>query len=385
MKRRILFVITDLNFGGAEVMLRNLLTQLDRETFEFEVVSLQETGPVGEQIGQMGIHVHALGMDPQKPQFKAILLLVKIIRNFRPDLINTWMYHADLMGSVAALFSGFPPVIWGLHHTVGDQEELKFSTRQIIRLNRWLSHLLPKRIVCCAEATRRSHADIGFCESKMVVITNGYDLDIFRPDPTARSMFRKDHNLSADAQLVGLFARYHPMKDHSTFIQAAKIIQQQMPNVFFVMVGSEIDNSNRPLNSEIDRAGIRSSTILLGLRKDISALLAALDLYVSSSSRGEAFPMIIGEAMACGVPCVATDVGDSARIISSIGRIVPPGQPETLAAAAMEILTFPSEERDSLGRAARARVEAEYNLSIIAQKYMRLYHDVCKDRKHDER
>jgi glycosyltransferase involved in cell wall biosynthesis len=286
---------------------------------------------------------------------------------------------------VAALFSGFPPVIWGLHHTVGDQEELKFSTRQIIRLNRWLSHLLPKRIVCCAEATRRSHADIGFCESKMVVITNGYDLDIFRPDPTARSMFRKDHNLSADAQLVGLFARYHPMKDHSTFIQAAKIIQQQMPNVFFVMVGSEIDNSNRPLNSEIDRAGIRSSTILLGLRKDISALLAALDLYVSSSSRGEAFPMIIGEAMACGVPCVATDVGDSARIISSIGRIVPPGQPETLAAAAMEILTFPSEERGSLGCAARARVEAEYNLSIIAQKYMRLYHDVCKDRKHDER
>jgi glycosyltransferase involved in cell wall biosynthesis len=383
-KIRVLFVITDLNFGGAEIMLRNLLTHMDSNAFEYEVVSLQNTGPIGEQIQEMGIQVHALNMNPQKPQLKSIFQLAKIIRKFHPDVINTWMYHADLMGSIAALFSGSLPVIWGIHHTVGDQEELKFSTRQIIRINRWLSHFLPQRIICCAEATRRTHSDIGFSDSKMLVITNGYDLTKFHPDEAAYSAFRYAYDLPPQARLVGLFARYHPMKDHSTFIQAAGMIHKQIPDIVFLLAGSEIDGSNTALNAQIDSAGIRQNVLLLGIRKDIPALLSALDVYVSSSSRGEAFPMIIGEAMACGVPCVVTDVGDSCAIVGKTGQVVQPSQPEALAAAVLDMLMLSEEERHSLGNAARARVAAEYNLTSISQQYMQLFRDVFNDRIGDE-
>jgi glycosyltransferase involved in cell wall biosynthesis len=383
-KIRVLFVITDLNFGGAEIMLRNLLTHMDSNAFEYEVVSLQNTGPIGEQIQEMGIQVHALNMNPQKPQLKSIFQLAKIIRKFHPDVINTWMYHADLMGSIAALFSGSPPVIWGIHHTVGDQEELKFSTRQIIRINRWLSHFCPNglfaaqkqpaaRILISVLATRKC-----WLSQTVTILQNFIRMKQHIPH------FDMHMTCHRRQRLVGLFARYHPMKDHSTFIQAAGMIHKQIPDIVFLLAGSEIDGSNTALNAEIDSAGIRQNVLLLGIRKDIPALLSALDVYVSSSSRGEAFPMIIGEAMACGVPCVVTDVGDSCAIVGKTGQVVQPGQPEALAAAVLDMLMLSEEERHSLGNAARARVAAEYNLTSISQQYMQLFRDVFNDRIGDE-
>jgi glycosyltransferase involved in cell wall biosynthesis len=384
MKTRLLYVTTDLNIGGAEVMLRNLLMHLDYTAFECEVVSLVELGPIAEQIEAIGIRIHTLRMNPQKPSISAILELARIIRTFRPDIINTWMYHADLIGSIASLFSGFPPVVWGIHHTLGDQSELKPSTRKIIRINKWLSHILPKRIIiCAAESVRHSHTKFGFSESKMVIINNGYDLAMYHSDASARSKFRSDHNLPPNAKLVGLFARYHPMKDHSTYIQAASYIHQKIPEAYFILAGNGIDGCNTQLTNEIHKAGINNNTLLLGLRKDMPYLLAALDIYVSASSRGEAFPLVIGEAMACGVPCVATDVGDTAKLIGNTGRIVPPMQPEVLAAACLDILNLPYDRWTELGNAARGRIEAEYNILAISEKYMDLYKEITVKRSSD--
>jgi glycosyltransferase involved in cell wall biosynthesis len=380
MKTRILFVITDLYPGGAESMLRNLLAQLDHECFECEVISLRDTGPIGEQIQAMGIPVHALNMNPQRPGLSALFRLAKRIRSCQPDIVQTWMYHADFMGSLAGLLAGRPPLIWGIHHTVGDLKSLKAATRWIVRLNAWLSHSLPAQIVCCAESTLHSHAAIGYHSKKMVLITNGFDLNRFHTDPDASSANRAEMKISSTTPLIGLCARFHPVKDHFTFLQAARMIAAQLPEVRFVLCGENITADNALLSEWIEMNELKDRCILLGQRNDMPSMLASLDLLVSASL-SEAFPMILGEAMACGVPCVATDVGDSARIVGETGRIVPPGQPKALAAACLEILSLTAEARQALGQAARERVEAEYNLSTITNQYEQLYRDVTSHRK----
>jgi glycosyltransferase involved in cell wall biosynthesis len=376
MKLRVLFVITDLYSGGAEWMLHNLLAHLNRDLFECEVVSLRDVGPIGEQIQDMGIPVHALKMRPQRPDLPAVVRLVRIIRQYRPHVVQTWMYHADFTGGLAARFAGRPPVVWGIHHTASDPQTLKPATRGIIRANAWLSHHIPAQIVCCAEATLNSHAAAGYDRGKMVMIPNGFDVTRFQPDQQAYLDFRRESGLPATTPLVGLCARFHPAKDHLTFLKAAGLIATHNPEVRFVLCGENITSGNPVLSEWIRTTGLQDRCLLLGPRQDMPSVLAALDVLVSAS-RSEAFPLIIGEAMACGVPCAVTHTGDSARIVGETGQVVPPAQPEALAAACIEILNLPAEKRQALGQAARARIETEYNLSVISTRYAQLYRDVA--------
>ncbi|MGQ0645700.1 MAG: glycosyltransferase family 4 protein [Elusimicrobiota bacterium] len=372
---RTVHVIAGLAVGGAEVMLFRLLSRLDRDAFEPEVVSMTGDGPLAEKIRALGVPVSGLGMRRGVPDPRGLARLAVRLRARRPGVVQTWMYHADLLGGLAAKLAGGPPVVWGVHHSNLDPAFNKRSTLFTARACARLSRALPARIVCCSEASRRVHAALGYDAAKMAVIPNGFDLAEFKPDPEARASVRRELDLPEDALLVGLVGRFDPLKDHRSFAAAAA--RMKTARVHFLLCGDGVEWGNPDLVRAVDAAGPRSRFHLLGRRGDVPRLTAALDV-AASSSLGEGFPNAVGEAMACGVPCAVTDVGDSGAMVGETGKVVPAGDPEGLARALDELLALPIEGRRRLGEAARARVAEFYSLSRAATRYESLYKEIAR-------
>ncbi len=370
--KKISHVITDLSTGGAEVMLYKLLSVMDRTAFATEVISLTDIGPVGEKVKDLGIPVRELGMRRGVPSPAALLKLAGLLRESRPDLVQTWMYHADLIGSLAAGMSNRIPVVWGIHNCDLNPLVTKKSTIWTVRICAKLSGRLPDRIICCSEASMVFHRQLGYAPEKLVVIPNGIDLLSFRPDPAARLSVREELGIPAETLLIGLVGRFNPQKDHLNFIRAASLLYARFPEVRFLLCGDGITWENQELAGWIKAAGIYGNCHLLGRRDDIPRLQAALDIAVSSS-RGEAFALVVGEAMACGVPCVVTNVGEMPRVVGDTGRIVDPENHQALAGACMDLIEAGPGGRAQLGAAARRRVEKHFNLLDIVERYENLY------------
>jgi glycosyltransferase involved in cell wall biosynthesis len=227
-------------------------------------------------------------------------------------------------------------------------------------------------VIANSAAGREAHIAAGYRPRKWRVIGNGFDVDRFRPDPGARDLFRAVHG-ATDKFLIGLVARYDPMKDHTNFLRAAEMFLRKRPGSRFVLVGTGVDGGNQVLASEIRELGLDSKVILLGERSDLPAILPGLDVLTLSSSFGEGFSNAIGEGMACGLPCVVTDVGDMAEVVGPTGRVVPPGQPDALAAAWNELESLGEEGRNALGETARARVRERFGLDSIVRQYETTY------------
>jgi glycosyltransferase involved in cell wall biosynthesis len=377
---KVLHVITDLYIGGAEVMLYNLLRCTDRKRFAPRVISLRDRGLLDDKIRALGVGVQALGMRPYVPNPWAMLRLARWLRQNPPHVIQTWMYHADLIGGMASKLAGGIPVAWGLHNSNLDPQHSKRATLWTVKACARLSHRLPTRIICCSEASCLVHSKLGYAAERMIVIPNGLDLDTFRPDPVARLSVRQELKIPEETILIGLVGRFDPQKDHGTFIQAAALLHAELPEVHFLLCGSDVIWANKRLSGWIDQAGIRSCCHLLGRRDDIPRLQASLDIACSSSAYGEAFSLAIGEAMACGVPCVVTDVGDSALLVGDTGKVVPPRDLRALAAAWGGLIEMGREGRNRLGRAARQRIEEHFSLSAIVARYEAIYEELAAHR-----
>jgi glycosyltransferase involved in cell wall biosynthesis len=377
MKRRIAHVITGLPVGGSETMLMKLLAATDRKVWEPEVISLRDVGVMGERIAAMGIPVRALGMRERPADVAAPVRLLSWLRSGRPDVVQTWLYHADLIAGLAAWAAGVP-VIWGIRQSNLQPGGDRRSTIWIARVCALLSRRVPRRIVCCSEASRRNHLEMGYAEQKMIVIPNGFDLRSFHSDPQARTSVRMELGLSDSTPLIGLIARFDPQKDHGTFVAAARRLHRVAPHIHFVLCGKGIDAANGTLQTWISDAGLEAHCHLLGQRDDIPRLTAALDVASLSSAYGEGFPNVIGEAMACAVPCVATDVGECGAIIGDTGTVVPAKDPEALARAWQGMIEAGVEARSRLGAAARRRIENEFDIDIVARRYSRLHEEVLE-------
>lgn len=376
MTIKIVHVISGLSTGGAEMMLYKLLSRL-QQTFENEVVSLVPTGPIGEKIKTLKVPVRTLGMRRGVPNPAGLYRFIRWLRQDPPHLIQTWMYHADLLGGLAAKLAGGIPVVWNIRHGTFAANDRKRSSHLAMKVCIPLSRWLPTRIVCCSEVSQRFHVDAGYAGAHMIVIPNGFDLSAFMPNPAARASVCQELAIAPETLLIGLVGRFDAQKDHQTFIQAAARLLQQCPEVHFLICGDEITWENSTLADWIDAAGIRHHCHLLGRREDIPRLTAAFDIAVSSSSHGEGFSNVIGEAMACGVPCVVTDVGDAALIVGDTGRVVPPRNPEALASNWHALIALGVEGRERLGRAARDRIAANFNLPVIVAKYEKLYEEIA--------
>lgn len=373
-------VITALSIGGAERMLQKLLERMDRHAFTPRVYTLlSPAGTIGDRIRALGIPVRELGMSRGVPNPTHVVRLARWLRHDAPDLVQTWMYHADLVGGLAARAAGMP-LVWNIRNSTLDGVTSRPRTHRVVKACARLSAWLPDEIVCCSHAACDVHTAAGYRRSKITVIPNGFDLAAFRPNPMARRAVRSELSIPGSAQLIGLVARFDPQKDFQTFFEAAAYLHALMPHVHFLMCGRGLDWSNAALAALVDASGTRAVTHLIGERADVAPVIAALDIATSSSSYGEAFPNAIGEAMACGVPCVVTDVGDSGRIVGETGYVVPRRNPRALCDAWFELLELDVHAREALGRDARDRVAARFSIDSVARTYEETYRRVLAAR-----
>lgn len=369
---RVLYIITGLATGGAETMLLKLLGRLDRKRFSPHVISLTTLGEIGPRIAALGIPVEAIGMRPRLPSPIGLFRLAQRIRRLRPDVVHTWLYHADLLGGMAARLARVSAVCWGIRSSNLDRDKTHWTTRAVVRLCAVLSHWIPQRILLCSETARQIHISLGYAAEKMVVLPNGFDVSRFTPDHNARHKVRTELGIADDTPLVGLIGRFDPLKNHAGFFEAMAMLHRHMPPVHFLLAGNGIDENNETLMHSIKVTNLLSNTHLLGLRDDIPRLMAALDV-LASSSYGEAFPNVLGEAMASGVPCAVTDVGDSAYIVGDAGRVVAAGDMASLAAAVGALLELPVSEKATLGENARARVANHFEIGQVVGRYEEFY------------
>lgn len=365
-------VITGLHVGGAESMLYKLLQATDKNKFQPIVVPLINGGPLYSKIEDLGIPVHSLGMKSGINLFHGMNALKKQIKIYQPHLIQGWMYHANVLSQLTMAFSRFAiPVLWNIRHSHYGNEKDKLTTSIIIKMGSFLSHQAV-RIVYNSYLSAKQHEKIGYDNSKTVVIPNGFDTDRYHPSQEARIKLRKEFNLDEDTLLIGMVARYHPVKDHDTFLQAASHLHDIYPNVHFILVGRGIDLDNKVLAARIKELGILEVTHLLGEQSDTSMITAALDI-ATLTSVSEGFPNVVGEAMACGIPCVVTDVGDSSIVVGPEGIVVPVQSPDAIVNGWKKLIMLERKDREEVGKEARKRVVSNFSIDEIVKMYEDMY------------
>jgi glycosyltransferase involved in cell wall biosynthesis len=338
----IVHIITGLNNGGAEAVLFRLVTH-DRSNRHI-VISMLGMGKYGTLLREAGILVRCLNMPKGKISLKGLIYLWKLIRRIEPYAIQTWMYHADLIGGVIARIAGHQNLIWGIRNSTLVPGLTSRTTIFIARLCASLSYILPHKIITCAQSAMDVHVALGYSSSKFVVIPNGYDFQQFRPDSGARKKMRLGWGIDGKIAVLGMVARFDPQKDVDNLFQSLKIAYDSNPNFHCVLIGSGMDKGKNQLIETLTRNQLENKVTLLGPHNNIAAVMNALDVHILSSKFGEAFPNVLAEAMACGTPCISTDVGDAKIILNSTGWIVPPQSPQSLSDAILEALELIKEK-----------------------------------------
>ena len=371
---KVLHVITDLNTGGAEKMLAQVIPVLKSGGIEQSVVCLRSTGPVAKIIEENGICVTCLNMKPAVPSYGAFRRLKKTAEDDRPDLIHSWLYHADLYASLVGRKLQIP-VIWGLHNATLSPN-VKLSTRLVVSQLAHLSQSVPRRIISCSCSGKQNHIDMGYRGDIITVIPNGFDTDRFKPNSEMRRKKRCELGISDDNILIGNISRFDSQKDHLTLIQAWKELLQKVPGIHFrfLLVGSGLNWENKELRDWICDAGLESRMLLLGERDDIPALLNAIDIFTLSSI-GEAFPLALGEAMSSGLLCVTTDVGDAPYLLDDCGILVPKNNPAALAEAIRKMVFLSAEEQDVLRFKSRQRIIEHFSILQMGMAYIKVYQE----------
>jgi glycosyltransferase involved in cell wall biosynthesis len=366
---KIIHIITGLRDGGAEAVLYRLCKN-DR-TNEHVVVSLSSEGKYGKLLEAQGIEIRALNLSLSLSSLKAIYSLYRLIRNYKPDVVQTWMYHANLIGGLIAKFAGSKGLFWGVHHSVLIKAETKKSTYLIAKANAYLSCWLPRKIIYCADSSLAAQEALGFDKSKGEVVYNGYNTSEFDANEQDRFLFREEVGATTNDILVGHVGRYDSNKDYKNLMEALGIIAQQYSNLSVILVGSGLDTQNSELLSLIDKYKLTEVVRLEGRREDIPRVMNGIDLMVLSS-KSEAFPNVLNEAMACKTPCVSTDVGDSKYIIGDTGWIAPKQNSRALSSELSKALTEKlndenawMERRDK----CRERIEAHFSVEKMIERY----------------
>jgi glycosyltransferase involved in cell wall biosynthesis len=278
-----------------------------------------------------------------------------------------------VIGGVAAITWSDAKIVWGLHSGWLAINHTKRLTRIMRTTGARLSGWVPDNIICCAHSVREFHAGLGYAPDKLTIVPNGVELDRFHPDEFARRKLRSEWEMSPSQPLIGMVARFDPQKDFCTFLDAAAIVRQNHPNARFVLCGPGFEPENDAVIQQLNNRNLRDCFILLGFRSDIPRVMAALDMLVLSSLYGEAFPLVVIEAMACGLPVVASDIGDIQRAIGRWGKAVQPRSPEQFAEAILYYCRLSDEERRAVAINARGRVAAMFPLSSAVDQHEALY------------
>lgn len=374
---KIFHIITGLNNGGAEASLFRLITNEAKNTHI--VISMMDQGKYGKPLQEQGIIVHCLNMPCGKINYQGLRKFWKLLKAIKPDVVQTWMYHADLIGGIVAKLQAIP-CVWSLRNSDLSPQKTSLSTRAVARLCALLSPILPAKIISCAQQAATIHQKLGYKKNKFIIIPNGYNFDQFRVKKADINTLSTSLNLPDTFPILGLVARFDPQKDHHNLIQALKIVHVQNVPFHCLLVGKDISPNNQELFSWIEQAGLIERISLLEQRDDIPLIMHRLDIHISSSY-GEAFPNVLAEAMACGTPCVTTNVGDAALIVGDTGWVVPPSNSQALANAILVALKEKEENPSAWQarkQAARQHIVDNFSIERMVAAYNQVWQGAKK-------
>jgi glycosyltransferase involved in cell wall biosynthesis len=371
MPMRIVHLITGLSTGGAERTLLRLLERIDRESFDCSVVSLTDRGTIGAALEAAGVKVESLGMSRGIPSPRPFFRLRRFLRATRADVLQTWLYHADLLGLVVAPLAGVPRLVWNVRCSDVDVRDYGLSTR-LSRAILTAASRAPDAVVANSRAGIESHERIGYRTRRWELISNGIDTNVFRPDIDSRLRIRAELAIDPRVPVLGSLGRFDPAKDYGTLLAAAAAARRTAPSTKIVLAGRGMTPENGELAAMIARHGLGDSVILPGERPDAAAVLNAFDLFCLSSYT-EGFPNAVAEAMACAVPVVVTDSGDAAGIVGDPERVVPVRNPSALAEGIERLLGLPEDDRRSVGFRDRERIEQHFGIDAMVRRYEQLY------------
>ena len=354
----VVHVIPSLDSGGAEGMLTSLVTAKRQHTYPQAVISLIREGLYAETIQKAGVPVYYAGLTKINLPV-AVFRLASLIRQLSPMVIQSWLYYGDLITTMALYLSGRrhqTQFYWGVRSSDISREfnaRSRFVVAACVRLS-----TLPDAVVANSYSGRTDHQRIGYRPPVFEVIPNGIDIARYRPSSADRTRIRTELGISETKPLVAHVARVNPMKGHSILMQVAA----RMPDVQFVAIGRDTENLEAPPNM-----------LRLGVRQDMAAIYAAADLVLSTSLFGEGFSNVIAEAMACGIPAVATDVGDAREIVGDTGLVVPPKSVEALVDSLRQLLREPAGQRQHRAHACRERIVTRFSLERAVTAFDAIY------------
>jgi glycosyltransferase involved in cell wall biosynthesis len=375
---RVLHIITGLTQGGAESALYRLTTSEQNCSIEHIIISLVDFGVYGQQFQKMGIQTHMIGMPRGRPTLNGLVKLYYLIKKINPNIVQTWMYHSDLIGGIIAKLAGYDNIIWGVVHFNLEKGVTNFSTRLTAKLCAFLSYYIPKKIISCSESATRVHEKIGYYSKKFTYIPLGFDTVQLNRDDKSRSTLRKEWKLDDNIIIFGCLARWNPQKDHKNLLNAFSIVRKKFPNIYCVLGGREIDLKNSDLNNLIHEAeSINNNILLTGVVDKIPSFMNAIDIHILSSV-GEAFPNVVAEAMSCETICIVTDVGDACKIVDKLGWVVPPGNSDILASAMIEAISMMNDKKnwEQLKRDSRIRICENYSINRMISDYIATWNAV---------
>lgn len=370
---KVLHIITGLNNGGAEGVLYRLVTH-DKSN-EHIVISLLDEGKYGPLLKEVGVKTYYLRLSRGNVSLSPLIKLKNIIKKEDPQVIQTWMSHADLLGGLIAKSLGYNNIIWNIRHSKLTYRVSNIKTNTVILTCMALSKIIPKKVICCSEKTFQDYAGHGYPKKKMTVISNGYEFDKFNVDPDSRKKIRTELGINEDTNLLGMIARYDPNKNHDGLLRALNLLKSSNNNFKVILVGRDLNNKNEELKDKIKKLGLKDYIFLLDQRTDIPAIMNALDINILSSISGEGFPNVLAEAMACGTLCVATDIGDSSIIIDDYGWVVEADNDELLANTILEALELKKKSTEWMMMKALARkhITDNFSISLMIKKYNKVW------------
>lgn len=368
----IVHVITSLGDGGAEAILYQLCAH--ESTYRHHVVSLTGAEKYSAPLRQLGVEVHHLNMPRGRPTFSGICKLWRMLRLQRPQLVQTWMYQADFLGGLTARAAGCKNIFWGIHHASLDPACTSRATLVVARANASLSGVLPTAMVCVSEASMQAHVDIGYRRNKMRVVHNGVDVQRFQPRQKIGLALRQRWGVPDDVPLLGMVARYNPVKDHQGLLKALVLLRQRGVVFRCVLVGNGLNEHASDVVELIKSYHLREDVVLAGPIEDVPAVMNALDLHLLTST-SEGFGNVVAEAMACGTPAVATAVGCVGDMIGELGWVVPHSDPVQLADAIEQALQHRQDIQrwSQLQRAVRARIVQGFSSASMVDGYQKTW------------
>ena len=365
---RVVHVITGLETGGAEMMLQKLTLDHYSST-EHIVVSLRTLGTVGSRLREKGIQVETLNALSWRKMPAALIRLIALLRELEPDVIQGWMYHGNAAAWLSSRFLRRAiPLCWTIRCSIDEPKNEKWTTKLLRKMSRLFCGSV-EVIIYNSHRAKAQHEEIGFPQAKGIVIPNGFDTNRFVPSKTNRLRFRKSYGLGDEQSVIGHVARAHPVKDHLTFIKAAVQVAAAIPRAIFILAGRGVPDLGKGSDQIAGLLQTLGSKVILLPEQDcVEDLMSSLDVLVLSSV-AEGFPNVLGEALSCGVPCVATDIGDCSAVVGTCGRIVNPRDDLMLASAIGQIVALTPEAWQSLSTKARNRAIECYSIETVAQLY----------------